>query len=111
MISGSCKCEDVHLQKVLLQTAIAATNEVKIKGHLYCLSSDGDSRCHRATALLTLIHELNPCSELRKVLGELSFFNYLCGEDEITANIDTLHIMKRMWNTSIRAKGTTIGGS
>jgi hypothetical protein len=111
VVSGSCKREDVHSQKALLQTAIAATNEVKLEGRLYCLSSDGDSRRRRATALLTLVHDLDPCSELREVLGELMFFNYLCGDEEITANIDTLHLMKRMRNTCIRAKGTMIGGT
>lgn len=110
VVSGSCKREDVQSQKQLLQTAITAANDVKVEGRLYCLSSDGDSRRRRATALLTLIHDLDPCSKLRETLGELTFFNYLCGDDEITANIDTLHLMKRMRNTCICAKGMTISG-
>jgi hypothetical protein len=40
----------------------------------------------------------------------LALFNYVCENNEITANIDTLHLMKRMRNTCIRAKGTTISG-
>jgi hypothetical protein len=111
VISGSCKHEDVQSQRTLLQTAVTAASDAKVEGRLYCLSSDGDSRRRRATAYLTLIRDLEPWSELRDVLGELALFNYVCGDNEITANIDTLHLMKRMRNTCIRAKGTTISGA
>ena len=110
VVSGSCKREDVPFQESLLQTAVAATSKVQVDGRLYCLSSDGDSRRCQATARLTLVHSLDPQSELHEVIGKLTFFNYLCGDDEITANIDTLHLMKRMRNTCIRVKGTTIAG-
>jgi hypothetical protein len=101
----------VQSQKALLQTAITAASDANVvEGHLYCLSSDGDSRRRRATGYLTLIRDLDPRSKLREVLGELPLFNYVCGNDEITANIDTLHLMKCMRNTCIRVKGTTISG-
>jgi hypothetical protein len=112
VVSGSCKHEDISSQESLLQTAVAAVSdlEVKVDGRLYCLSSDGDSRRRQATACFTLVRILDPRSELREVISELTFFNYLCGDDKITANIDTLHLMKRMQNTYICAKGTTIAG-
>jgi hypothetical protein len=111
MVSRSCKHEDIPSQESLLQTAVAAASKVKVNGHLYCLSLDGDSHHHQATACLIFIHTVHPHSELHEAIGsELTFFNYLSGDDEITANIDTLHLMKCMQNTCIHAKGTTIAG-
>ena len=108
IIFGSCKRKEIHSQESLLQTAVSATSKVNVKGHLYCLSSDGDSQHRQATARLMLIRVLDPNSELCEVIGELPFFNYLYGDDKITANINTLHLMKCMRNICIRAKGTTI---
>lgn len=112
MVSGSCKHKDISSQELLLQTAVAAMSnlEVKVNGRLYCLSLDGDSYRHQATAHFTLVCILDPHSELCEVIGKLTFFNYLYGDDKITANIDTLYLMKHMQNTCIHAKGTTITG-
>lgn len=45
---------------------------------------------------------------LREMLGDMSLFNFLCGEDNITGDIDYKHILKRLCNTLLRLKCMTL---
>jgi hypothetical protein len=98
VISGTCKREEIPNQKQLLKNACDALSQKAddIGRRLYSIASDGDPRRRRATALLTLIHNLAPDSELRAQLGNLALFNYICGIDDETADIDYKHILKRL---------------
>ena len=61
-------------------------------------------------ATLTLIHKLELDSDLRKQLGNLELFNYLCGINDKMADIDYKHILKCLRNTLLRLKFMTLGG-
>ena len=112
VISGTCKREEILNQKQLLKNACNALSQKAddIGRRLYSIASDGDPRRRRATALLTLIHNLGPDSELRAQLGNLALFNYICRIDDETADIDYKHILKRLRNTLLRLKCITLGG-
>jgi hypothetical protein len=112
VVSGSCKREDVLSQKHLLETArdILADKQNEIGGRLYCITSDGDSRRRRATCLLTLTDELGTSDPLRKQLGELRLFNYKCGRDQATGDIEYKHLLKRLRNSLLRVSGCIING-
>jgi len=101
VISGTCKREEVPSQTLLLKNACKALSAKSpdIGQRLYSLTSDGDAKRRRATALLTLISEVMPNSPLHEKLGIMSLFNYLCGEDDLTGDIDYKHILKRLRNT------------
>lgn len=59
-------------------------------------------------ARITMTSEVALGSPLREKLGVLPLFDYHCGPDDITMDIDYKHLFKRLWNTLIRAQGTTI---
>lgn len=112
IISPTCKREGKYDRKALLTSARDAVDKManRIGGRLYCISSDGDSKVRAATVLLTFIHELDRNGELFKKLGDLPLFDYHCGRDDITGNIDFKHILKRLRNSLIRLLATTIAG-
>lgn len=113
VVSGSCKREGVQSQRELLETACQAlTNrQGDIGGRLYCITSDGDSRRRRATALITLTRTLDISDPLRQQLGNLRLFNFKCGFDDHTGDIEYKHLLKRSRNSLIRSAGTTIDGN
>ena len=112
VISGTCKREEMPSQTLLLKNACEALSakSPNICRRLYSLASDGDAKRRRATALLTLISEVMPDSPLHEKLGIMSLFNYLCGEDDLTGDIDYKHILKRLRNTLLRLKCMTLDG-
>lgn len=112
VISGSCKREDVLSQQTLLDTAATVLRARKddIGGRLYCITLDGDARRRRATAAITLIADLDPNDPIRKKLGELRLFNYKCGHDAVTSDIEYKHLFKRFRSALIRAAGCQING-
>ena len=77
---------------------------------LFCIASDGES--HWGSALTLLMHKklLNPESELYSHLGKLWLINLLVGDDDITADKDPKHVMKRCQNISIQKSGVMIHG-
>ena len=77
---------------------------------LYCLASDGDSRRRRALIAIALLHPLDPSSQIYPLLCNLSLFNLMCGENDITADFDWKHVLKRFRNTLLRLKGIEING-
>lgn len=101
VISGTCKREDVISHKNLLESASHALQQSQVPHcrRLYCIASDGDSRRRRSMSLLTLTHSLPPSSPIFPLLSELRLFNLLCGEDDITADLDWKHVFKRFRNT------------
>jgi hypothetical protein len=112
VISGTCKREDVLSQKLLIERACQALKEKasEIGGRLYSITSDGDSRHQKATAMLTLNSELTLESSLRANLGDLELFNYKCGKDEESADVEYKHVLKHHCNTLIQQKCMTLDG-
>jgi len=110
VISGTCKREDVISQKNLLETASRALQESQSshRRRLYCIASDGDSRRRRAMALLSLTHFLPQSSPIFVALSRLRLFNLLCGNDDLTGDLDWRHVLKRFRNTLLRLKGILI---
>jgi hypothetical protein len=49
-------------------------------------------------------------SDLQNQLGDLALFNFLCGIDDETADIDYKHILKRLRNTPLWLKCMTLNG-
>jgi hypothetical protein len=97
VILGTCKHEDIESQKKLLDVAsgVLQASQKQFSCCLYCIASDGDARCRRAMAYLTLIQPLPPSSPIFAGLSTLRLFNILCGEDDRTPDFDWKHILKR----------------
>jgi hypothetical protein len=96
---------------LLLAHKCLAEKSADIPGRLYSLTSDGDARRRRANALIVMVRELDPNSPLREKLGPLRLFNFLCGPDEITGDVDYKHLLKRFRNTLLCQKGVTVNGA
>lgn len=111
VISGTCKREEVPSQTLLKNACEAlSAKSPDICRRLYSLASDGDTKRRRATALLTLISKVMSDSPLHEKLGIMSLFNYLCGKNDLTGDIDYKHILKRLRNTLLRLKCMTLDG-
>lgn len=82
----------------------------RIRGRIYNIASDGDSRRRRALADLTMTREVLPGTPLHLHLGNLSLFNLSCGFDDVTVDIDYKHIIKRARGALIRSIGSTVDG-
>jgi hypothetical protein len=109
-VAPTCKSEATDGQKRLLCAARDAVNTraSRFGGRLYRISSDGDFKHRAATLLFTFIRELDRNGKLFKKLGELSLFDYRCGDDDLTGNIDIKHICKRLRNSLIRLLASMI---
>ena len=96
IISGTCKREDVLNQRRLLSMAIDGLREYTshTAKRLYCIASDGDAKRRRAAILLTLKVPLPPTSAIYPNLSSLRLFNILCGDYELTGDIDWKHVLK-----------------
>ncbi|KAJ7835278.1 hypothetical protein B0H14DRAFT_3707147 [Mycena olivaceomarginata] len=112
VIAPTCKCEATDGQRRLLCAMLNAVNirASRIGGRPYCISSDGDGKRRAATLLLTFIRELDRNGELFKKIGDLPLFDYHCGDNDITGNIDYKHVCKRLRNSLIRQLASTIDG-
>jgi hypothetical protein len=112
VIAPTCKREAADGQSRLLSVMLKAANSCTshIGGRAYCISSDGDGKHSLATLLLTFIHELDRNGELFKKICDLPLFDYHCGDDDITGNIDYKHICKCLRNSLIRQLASTING-
>ncbi|KAJ6609514.1 hypothetical protein B0H10DRAFT_1813540, partial [Mycena sp. CBHHK59/15] len=110
VVAPTCKREQAPDQKVLLCAALEAVKMKadQIGGRPYCVSSDGDGRRRLATLMFTFTREVDRASELFRKVGDLPLFDYHCGEDDLTGNIDLKHLFKRFRNSLIRLLGCII---
>ena len=60
--------------------------------------------------MLTMISKIAADSQLQANLGDLELFDYRCGSDEETADFEYKHLLKRLRNTLLRMKCTTLDG-
>lgn len=112
IIAPTCKREKADEQKILLSDARDAVKEnaSHIGGRLYSISSDGDHRRRNAALAIAFNYILERGSALFKQLGDLPLFDYHCGRDELTMDIDFKHLFERFRNTLIRLTASTIDG-
>src|SRR5260370_40022407 len=89
LISATCKSEDAHTHVDLLSLAWKAC---KMKGSVYCITSDGKSRCGKVLIALTEHTPLSPTSPLFAHLSRLPLLNLMVGEDELTLDKHYKHI-------------------
>lgn len=103
VIVGTCKRENEFLWREVLETAqLALTNaQDQLRGHLYCITSDGDAKQCLATAKITLQHDIAIDSPLRCKLGNLHLFNYKVGPNDVSGDVKYKHLIKQLRNTAI----------
>src|SRR5260370_33753999 len=77
LISAMCKSEDANVHVDLLSLAWKACKQKKgmTKGKVYCLASNGESRCGKALVALTECTPLSLISLLFPHLGQLPLLN------------------------------------
>lgn len=112
LISGTCKREDADTHAKLIETIIKACKheESKIGSSLMFIASDGESRRGSALIQITQKYNLSPNSKIYPFLHGLRFLNLLVGEDDVTADKDYKHVIKRLRNFLLRKRGTIIHG-
>ncbi|KAF8259666.1 hypothetical protein EI94DRAFT_1773898 [Lactarius quietus] len=93
LITGTCKQEDSKRHVQLISTVIGACNDKR-----------------SALTALTHVRPLDPDSELFTLLGKLRLMNLLVGDNDITADKDPKHVMKRCRNFTICKSGVMING-
>ncbi|KAJ6449855.1 hypothetical protein C8R45DRAFT_1128561 [Mycena sanguinolenta] len=110
IIAPTCKQEKADEQKLILLAARDAVEEraTHIGGRLYSISSDGDGKRRNAALAITFNRILDQNGSLFKKLGDLPLFDYHCGRNDITMDIDFKHLFKRFRNTLIRSAASTI---
>lgn len=110
LISASCKRETGTEHASVLDTVISACKKKTnlIKGRMLSIASDGESRRGIALAQLTMISTLTESSPIYHMLRNLEFMNFLVGADDLTADKDYKHVLKRCRSFIIRKSGTLI---
>jgi hypothetical protein len=114
MFSGTCKRETSEEHARVVKTILEACNRQKIRNNtIYrtvCVASDGEAKRGDALVIQTMSSELSADSPIYAYLRPLEFLNLLVGPDDITADKDFKHIIKRQRNLFMRIKGVEIFG-
>ena len=112
VISGTCKCEKATPHAELIEKIITTCKEESniIGPPLFCVASDGKS--HRGSALIQLTHKqlLSPSSKIYPLLFNIRLMNLLVGDDDLTADKDYKHIVKRLRNLVLHKMGVLVNG-
>jgi hypothetical protein len=98
----------------MVETILEACNRKKtrngVRYRTVCIASDGEAKRGDALVIRTMVSELSADSPIYTHLRPLEFLNLLVGPDDITADKDFKHIIKRQRNAFMRAKGVEILG-
>jgi hypothetical protein len=93
---------------------LKACNKQRIRGNVthrtICIASDGEAKRGDALVILTMTSELSADSPIYAQLQPLEFLNLLVGPDDITADKDPKHIIKRQRNVFMRKRGIEVQG-
>ncbi|KAF9003190.1 hypothetical protein BDZ89DRAFT_1240632 [Hymenopellis radicata] len=110
LISGTCKRETGHEHARVLTTVMDAITNTKSRTNLRIVSiaSDGETRRGSALFEMTCKIPLSPSSPLFNLLDPLVLLNLLVGDDDVTADKDYKHIIKRLRNLLLRKRGIHI---
>jgi hypothetical protein len=114
MFSGTCKRETSEEHMRVIKTILEACNKQNMRNNsIYrtiCIASDGEAKCGDVLVIQTMVSELSTTSPIYVHLRPLKFLNLLVGPDDITADKDFKHIIKRQQNVFMCAKGVEILG-
>jgi hypothetical protein len=114
MFSDTCKKEKSDEHARLIKTLLEACNRQKIRGNAMhrtiCIASDGEAKREDALVILTMTSKLSLGSPIYAQLQPLEFINLLVGPDDITADKDPKHIIKRQCNVFMCKKGVEVLG-
>jgi hypothetical protein len=95
LISPTCKSEKAPEQAEWIKLLIERWRPFEaIHGPLWSVATDGDTTRRAALHSILMLLELNPESEMFKILGDLPGFNIQCGENDVTMDSDPKHIFK-----------------
>ncbi|KAG6848163.1 hypothetical protein H0H93_002810, partial [Arthromyces matolae] len=110
LISGDCKRESGEEHAKLLQTTLDAVDSRKDLTNLRVVSvaSDGETRRGTALVILTFKRKLTENSSIYDLVSVLPLMNLLVGDDDITADKDWKHVIKRLRNLVLRVRGIVI---
>ncbi|KAF8324358.1 uncharacterized protein EI90DRAFT_3146928 [Cantharellus anzutake] len=107
LISPTCKRENASSHAKLIEVVIEACRN-DLKGPLYSLASDGESRRGAALAQITLKEPLSDTSPIYPLLSPLPLFNHLVGKHDITCDKDYKHLFKRLCTLTLRPAGFNV---
>ncbi|KAF8316237.1 uncharacterized protein EI90DRAFT_2945067, partial [Cantharellus anzutake] len=107
LISPTCKRENASSHAKLIEVVIEACRN-DLKGPLYSLASDGESRRGAALAQITLKEPLSDTSPIYPLLSPLPLFNHLVGKHDITCDKDYKHLFKRLRTLTLRPAGFNV---
>ncbi|KAH9004151.1 hypothetical protein EDB86DRAFT_3208354 [Lactarius hatsudake] len=114
LFSGTCKKETSEQHARVIKTVLDACNRQKRRNNAtyrtVCIASDGEAKRGDALVIQTMTSELSVNSPIYALLRPLDFLNLLVGPDDITADKDFKHIIKRQRNVFMRNKGVEILG-
>ena len=114
MFSGTCKKETSEEHAQLIKTLLTACNRQSTQGdtryRTICIASDGEAKRGDSLVILTMTSELSIDSPIHALLQPLEFLNLLVGSDDITADKDPKHIIKRQCNTLMCKRGMEVLG-
>ena len=114
MFSGTCKRETSEQHAQVVKMILEACNKQCIRNNTFyrtvCIASDGEAKHGDALVIQTMVSELSPDSPIYMHLQPLEFLNLLVGPDDITADKDLKHIIKRQQNVFMRSRGVKILG-
>ncbi|PPQ83076.1 hypothetical protein CVT26_011922 [Gymnopilus dilepis] len=111
LISGDCKKESGEEHANVLQTTLDAISNQSdfLNIRIVSIASDGEKRRGTALAKLTFKNLLSSESKIYGMLSCLVFMDLHVGSDDLTADKDCKHIIKRLRNFVIRPRGFLIG--
>jgi hypothetical protein len=112
-VCGSCKTETADdMQdwvKEILSTWKASPNGEKRHGPIYVIATDGESSFRKLRYTLCLSENLDPNSEIGKIIYSCPGVNTRTGPDGILGTCDPKHIIKRFATMLRSSKGIQLG--
>ncbi|KAF8066505.1 hypothetical protein FPV67DRAFT_1652976 [Lyophyllum atratum] len=112
LISGDCKRETGQQHAKLIQTLLDGVNSQlpTTKLRIVSIASDGETRRGSSLAILTFKSKLPVSSKVFPLISPLRLMNQHVGDDDITADKDWKHVIKRFRNLLLRVRGIVIAG-
>lgn len=114
LVSGDCKMESgvEHLSNVIEPVLQGVNEQRELTGlRIVSLATDGETRRGRAFIEKTFVKQLSPDSPIYDHLKDLKYMDMYVGEDDLTADKDYKHEVKRGRNRLLRLSGSTIFGT
>ncbi|KAK0435891.1 hypothetical protein EV421DRAFT_1892501 [Armillaria borealis] len=106
LLSGSCKAEKGVEHAKIIETFLQASQKSGVR--TISVASDGEARRGEALIRLTFKHPLPEDSPIFPLLNRLQFMNMEVGDDDLTADKDYKHVIKRFRNLVLRDAGLVV---